>query len=285
MRKFLYWAGLCGTVILSGCSPQQAGTKSTQPVPTSKPAGEVMRLVSLGFGQEVLSLRENRQLLAPVRALMPSGGISEFFGVCKGRFKSGNAVKDDFLMVHFYALPDKAKVVQQKDGSRKFALLLDLLTFDRSRKSARLRRLNRVALTDLPCLNGNWAHGSDSLDRVELLWIDARQQMVPTLKLQMSGSVMSGVAGCYALVAFPEGLQAKPVNHDFETYSQLMGGMDVSFSRDKQGLLVVRQDSKGYDMDFDKQKTTVTLTERTYFHWNGKAFVARKVNVSDASGR
>jgi hypothetical protein len=103
-----------------------------------------MRLVSPGFGQEVLSLRENRQLLAPVRALMPSGGISEFFGVCKGRFKSGNVVKDDFLVAHFYALPDKAKAVQQKNMSRKFSLFLDLLTFDRSRKSARLRRLNRV---------------------------------------------------------------------------------------------------------------------------------------------
>ncbi len=102
----------------------------------------------------------------------------------------------------------------------------------------------------------------------------------------MSGVAMSGIAGCYGLIAFPQGLKGEASIQDFETYDNITGGMDVFFSeRDKRGFLVVRQEARSYDMDFGEQKTTVKHYPKTYFDWNGKGFTARASNNSPAIPR
>ena len=269
MKPILFIAALC-VIALGGCSPKVETTKA-QTAATSRPPVTPVQFTPFVPNQPVLALRRNQQMLAPVLTQMPRGGVSEFFGVCKGQFKSASTTKDGYLMVHLYAIPTSGR----SEGRRRFSLFLDLLTSDLARTPTRPRRLNHIDLTQLPCLNGNWAHDSDSASNVDLMWVDSLQQQIPLLKLQMSGTVMSGIAGCYGLVVFPDGLQSQAVAQSFETHDQIMGGINISFSRDRRGFLVVRQDTKSYDMDFDKQQTTEKLTGRTYFDWNGRAFVAR----------
>jgi hypothetical protein len=198
----------------------------------------------------------------------------------QGLLKNARGVESNSLLVHLYLVPGGRK----SDGYNEIpyihhSVFLDLFTFANPKKPAQLRHLNHVDLTrPMKCLNGNWARGSDSVSQVGLMWVDLRQQ-IPVLRTQMSGTALSGIAGCYGLVAFPEGLKGKTVIQDFETYDNITGGMDVFFNdRDKRGFLVVRQEARSYDMDFDKQKKTVKQYPRTYFDWNGKGFVVRKSN-------
>lgn len=104
------------------------------------------------------------------------------------------------------------------------------------------------------------------------MWLDSQNQ-IPILRVQMQGEVMSGIAGCDALIIFPQGLRARSVVQDFE-YD---GNVQTFFTnRDQRNFLVVRQQTTYFVDDYDKQKTTEHRQKPIYFDWNGKAFVARR---------
>lgn len=236
-----------------------------------KPARvEKLQFFSATNPRKTLPLRENKTLRKIALSQMPRGGISNFFGACKGRFRKGaNAA---YLAANVYAMPKD----DPKTPRREYSLWLDVFAY--STKTARLMRLQRLDLTQkLKCIYGNWSQGNDSAGVMDLMWLDANLQQAPLLRMNMGGTVMSGIAGCYGLIVFPNGLRAAPVVQDFETSDNMMGSQNIFFdTRGKNGFLILRQDVNSLNIGFDEQHPTTTkLEKRTYFDWDGKAFVAR----------
>ncbi|RYX82164.1 hypothetical protein EON83_20825 [bacterium] len=274
MKQLLFPALLA--LALAGCAQNSAKMAQidVQPSPTNKPP--LLRVVSPIAGRQTLPLQANAKLRALALARLPRGAKSEFFGVCEGRFQGNVGSRESEFIVHLYAVPShKTKA----ETGQNFSLILDVFCLDNLKSLATLQLLNHIDLTPLPSLNGNWAHGSDSIRTVDLAWIDAKQQ-IPLLKMQMSGTTMSGVAGCFALVAFPAGLQAPPVSQSFDTYDGPAGGMDVSFTRDKKGAFVVREQSISYAQGIPdgvdgEYNTPKQLGTPQFYDWNGKTFAPR----------
>lgn len=280
--RHLLWTLWCvmGAV---GCSQRQQRT--SLPAKTPQTAGiEITQFLPTNATQQLLPLKTGQKMSDFVGFDMPMRAITEFFGTTKGRFNNSHTTEDATLLTHVYALPTRKEV---NDGEKRqlYSLFLDLYVFTRKDASV-MRRSQNIVLNDFACLGGNWAHGSDSVDAVDVMWVNAKHHQIPLLKIRMSGTVIKGIAGCYGLVIFPQGFGNKAVLQDFETYGQDGQTLDVFFdSRDRRGLLSVRQQTTNYESDYVKMKTTTTRLPDKYFDWNGNRFVARRNENSGATSR
>ena len=279
---YLPWLFVC-VVSASGCS--QRIQTSSSPAKTPQSASiEVTQFLPTDASQHILPFQTGQKMSEFVGFDMPMHVITEFFGTVKGRFNNSHTTENATLVAHFYAMPTR-KEVKDGEGRQLYSLFLDLYIFT-GKDASIMRRVQHIALNKFACLYGNWAHGSDSLGDVELTWIDAKQHQIPMLKISMSGTVISGVAGCYGLVIFPQGIGNKALLQDFETRSAGSEDVRVFFTdKDAKGLLSVRQQTTIYESDYDKMKTTKKPAINQYFDWNGSAFVARQSASSTATSR
>lgn len=270
--RHLLWISLC-VVTVSGCSQRQQAASAPAKTPQSANV-EITQFLPINTSQQLLPLKTGQKMSEIVGFDMPERAITEFFGTVKGRFNNSHTIEDATLLTHFYALPNGKDV---KDGEKRqlYSLFLDLYVFT-GKDASVLRRSQHIALDNFPCLYGNWAHDSDSIYRVDLMWVDGKNYQIPLLKIGMSGTVISGVVGCDGLVIFPQGFGNKAVLQDFENYSQRDEDLAVFFdSKDRNGLLSIRQQTTEYESDYDKMKTTAKRLPSKYFDWNGKRFIAR----------
>ena len=198
----------------------------------------------------------SREMPRAVRARMPSGWKSRFFGVCKLPGREGEVL---------FHLSSKSEVLERDiDDSGKVmgkTLLCSLDVFSRRKRGRKfiVQPLNAVRFEYEDRYDFNTI-------RADVMWADPQTQRVPILKLVARNLEGYGSFGQDVLVNFPRELSQEANVQQFRSHGSTIEIYRNKFDRmDERGFAVVVQ---------EWSDTTGMSATETEWRWDGEGFTS-----------